>query len=79
MPSPRGSSNPQFQVRLCPPLQCIHLPITTLAWCYPATSSHSKERGDAAPSSCSAVPTDISIIDLRETSALLGVCRCYQN
>lgn len=49
------------------------------AWCYLATPSHSKKRGDTAPSLHSAMPTNISIIDLRETPALLAVCQCYQN
>lgn len=81
MPSPRRPSNLQFQLsmaRLCPPLQCVCLPTTSpiamLAWCCPATPSRSRERGDAAPSVHSAVPTDVSVTDLRETSALLGVC-----
>lgn len=52
-----------------PPFQCVHLPTTStfpmLAWCYLATPSYSKKRGDTAPSLHSAMPTDISIIDLK--------------
>ena len=82
MPSPRGPCNLQSQLSMardCPsPSPCVQLPTTStfpmLAWCYPATPSHSKKRGDAAPSLRSAMPADVSIIDLRETPALLGVC-----
>lgn len=70
--------------RLSVPLSGVSVsPLTStfpvLAWCYLATPSCSKKRGDTAPSLHSSMPTDISIIDLRETPALLGVCRGYRN